>query len=388
MRIGLVLPAVPGYSETFFRSKINGLQKAGFDVMLFVKNPKGGKDFTCPVEVHPKLKKNLLLRLLQSVIIFGKMMVHAPKATARLIKIERGQGKSAVQAIQSVVVASSILPHQLDWLHFGFATTALQRENIAQAIGAKLAVSFRGYDINQLPILEPEAYNHLWPKVNKVHSISKYLVEKAHVLGLPRNTPFQIITPAINSNQFQFATVHRKPLSILLVSRLHWIKGIDYVLQAVALLKENYPNVTLHIIGEGEEYERLVFASYQLQVLDNLVFHGKKPHEEVSEIMQQCEVFVQYSFEEGFCNAVLEAQASGMLCIVSDAEGLQENVLHNQTGWVVPKRQPERLAEKLMEVLALADEEKAAIQKTARQRIEREFTIEKQQREFVEFYQN
>src|SRR5690606_28909922 len=90
-----------------------------------------------------------------------------------------------------------LLKANLDWLHFGFATMALGSETIAKAIGAKMAVSFRGFDINVYPIKHPECYNNLWKHVDKVHSISQYLLNKAISLGLSVETPFVIITPAV-----------------------------------------------------------------------------------------------------------------------------------------------------------------------------------------------
>ena len=48
--------------------------------------------------------------------------------------------------------------------------------------------------------------------------------------------------------------------------------------------------------------------------------------------MKNSDVYIQSSVQEGFGNAVLEAQASGLCCIVSDAEGLSENVLNEKTG--------------------------------------------------------
>ena len=75
--------------------------------------------------------------------------------------------------------------------------------------------------------------------------------------------------------------------------------------------------------------------------------------------------YIQYSIQEGFCNAVLEAQAMGLLCIVSDADGLSENVLHNETGWVVPKRNPTLLAQKMIETIDLNDTEKSKIRENA-----------------------
>lgn len=77
----------------------------------------------------------------------------------------------------------------------------------------------------------------------------------------------------------------------------------------------------------------------------------------------------------------------GLLCIVSDAEGLSENVLHNQTGWVVPKRNPKLLAEKIKEVVFMNQEYKSSISANAVSRARVAFNIEKQTQEFVHFYE-
>ena len=91
--------------------------------------------------------------------------------------------------------------------------------------------------------------------------------------------------------------------------------------------------------------------------------------------------------QEGFCNAVLEAQAMGKLCIVSNAEGLMENVLHEKTGWVVLKNSPHLLAEQIKKVLLMDEQSKRIISKNAVERVKKEFNLEKQQMEFLEFYE-
>lgn len=386
LHIGLVLPAVPGYSETFFRNKIHGLQQSGFRVTLFVKNGNGAKGFICPVKVHPKLAGNPVLRGLQTLLIFLKLMSIAPHATMRMIKITQQHGYSFMQALRSAVIGAAILPEKLDWLHFGFATTAIEREFVGRAISAKVAVSFRGFDLNQTPLLEKNPYQKLWPQVDKIHSISSYLIVKGRVLGMKTETPFQIITPAINVEAFKPSQSKRKSHSILLVSRLHWIKGIEGVLEAFYLVKEKINDVELTLVGEGEEHERLVFATHQLGIVKSVHFVGKKNREEIIALMQKHEVFVQYSHQEGFCNAVLEAQATGMLCIVSDAEGLQENVLDGKTGWVVPKRNPKALAEKISEVISLPNTEKEIFRNSAIRRVSENFNLKKQREAFVAFY--
>ncbi len=386
MRIGIVLPSVPGYSETFFRSKILGLLENGFEVILFVKNRKGINDFLCPVVQHPILSANPFVRIFQSFFIFFKTIMVSPIPTRNLWNIAKENGFSVSGRIKTIVIASAVLPYKLDWLHFGFATPALEREFIGKAIGAKVAVSFRGFDINQIPLLDFNVYNLLWKYVDKVHSISNYLVDRAHDLGLEKSTPFVKITPALDVSKFINRKRVVKPNSILLVSRLHWIKGIQYFLEAISILKKKDVKCNVSIAGEGEELESLVFACYQLGIEDSVTFLGKVNHSEVSELMNIHEIFVQYSHQEGFCNAVLEAQASEMLCIVSDAEGLRENVLHEETGWVVPKRNPEFLANQIESVLNLHESEKEKTRNNARKRINEEFNLEKQKRAFVDFY--
>jgi colanic acid/amylovoran biosynthesis glycosyltransferase len=92
--------------------------------------------------------------------------------------------------------------------------------------------------------------------------------------------------------------------------------------------------------------------------------------------------------QEGFCNAVLEAQAMGLLCFVSDAEGLSENVLDNQTGFVVPNRNSEALAKKIIEVLNLNKVEKQSLTNNAVERINSIFTIDNQIKQFIDFYES
>ena len=76
-----------------------------------------------------------------------------------------------------------IISEPLDWLHFGFGTLALHRENVAAAMGAKMAVSFRGFDIGIYPLKYPGCYLKLWNKVDKIHVISNDIRELVYKHG-------------------------------------------------------------------------------------------------------------------------------------------------------------------------------------------------------------
>ena len=76
----------------------------------------------------------------------------------------------------------------------------------------------------------------------------------------------------------------------------------------------------------------------------------------------------------------------GIITIVSDAEGLSENVIDDEIGWVVPKRSPKLLAEKIEHVLTINDAKLIQVQKNAMARVKREFNLEKQSQEFHSFF--
>ncbi len=394
MKIGLVLPAPPGYSETFFRSKIKGLTANGVEVVLFVNSSTRVADLPCIVKAQLPVYQSGLLNTISVILTFVKALFSYPKVVSKFIPTERRTGKSWQKVLESLYINHHILSEkQLDWLHFGFATMAVGREQVAQAIGAKMAVSFRGYDVSIYPLKHNRCYDLLWQKLDKVHTISDDLFQIACGLGLSSKVAFKKITPAINIRQFertstnhQLLTTKEQPLNLLTVARLHWKKGLEYTLQALVLSKNKGIDFRYTIIGEGEEYERLAFAAHQLGIREQVHFAGKVPHNQIKAYYEQADIYLQYSIQEGFCNAVLEAQAMGLLCIVSDAEGLPENVLHGQSGWVVPKRHPQLLAEQINQVLQMDEQKLNAIRRFAVQRVQEEFNLEKQQREFLEFY--
>lgn len=387
-KIGIILSNTPGYSETFFRSKIKGLQDYGVEVTLFCKNKE--EEFNlCPVLEGPKISQNLLLQSWYLIKEYALLFPYL-STVSWYVNLERNEGTQWIPLFKKIYLNAHLLKAKVDWLHFGFATMALGKETVAKAIGAKMAVSFRGFDIAVYPVKNPGCYEMLWKYVDKVHIISDDLLCLARKYGLPPSISVTKITPAIDIGVFQAGnpifSQKDKPV-FLTTGRLHWKKGVIPTLEALAILKSKGYDFIYKIIGEGEEYERIAFTAHQLGLKENVLFLGKLPHTQVKEALEKADIYLQYSLQEGFCNAVLEAQAMGKLCVVSNAEGLAENVLHGHSGWVVTKHSPKLLAAQIMEVLRMDDNSKRIISQNAVERVRREFNLENQQREFLKFYE-
>ncbi len=389
MRIGLVLSKTPGYSETFFRSKIEGLIKNGFEVILYCQR-KDGKFNLCPVVPGPKVSSNPVLL---GFYFLKEYFVLLPyfKRVLKYIKLEKSDGTSFPQILKKIYLNAHLLKANLDWLHFGFATQALGSETVAKAIVAKMAVSFRGFDINVYPIKNPHCYQKLWKYVDKVHSISQYLLYKSREIELSEDIPHAIITPAVQLDALPMPKTiptSSESIKIATIARLTWIKGLDVAIAAMGILKEKGINFKYYIIGDGDQNytERYKFMVYELGLKDDVVFCGKLSHEKTLEHLTTADLYVQPSLNEGFCNAVLEAQALGKLTIASNVGGLPENIVDGKTGWLFENLSPESLAQQIERVLALSETNKKTISQNAQSRVREEFNIEKQQKEFLDFY--
>jgi colanic acid/amylovoran biosynthesis glycosyltransferase len=388
-RIGLVLSLVPSYSETFFRNKISVLRREGFDVILFAGGGRGKSEGIPRTVIGYDSDRKGLKKVLPLAVAFIRLMT-SPLTALRLFLANREDGYGMGENAASLLLSAHILRHRVDWLHFGFASNAVRMENLAKVIGARMAVSVRGYDISIQPIKHPGCYERVWKRTDRLHYISEALYRLALADGLNPDVPAMKIEPAAD------ATIpDRLPppprgeegeLRFLTVGRLTWKKGYNHVLKALSMLKSEGLRFTYGIIGEGEAQEEILYLRRMLGLENEVVLEGRKTHAETLASMNRCDVYLQYSVQEGFCNAALEAQLLGKACIVSDAEGLPENVIHGQTGWVVPGNEPLLLAQVVREVLAMHPDERERIGRNAAERVAAEFSLEAQGRKFIRFY--
>ena len=388
MFIAIVLAQQPSYSETFFNSKIKGLIDHGYTVQLYVQKQTSTYNH-CKVNVAPKVSTNMVFQAIKTFFVFLSLLPNF-KRVYRFVLLEIKAKRSFIQIIKNCYNNSHLLKSKANWLHFGFATIALQSENVAKSIGAKMAVSCRGFDLDFFPNTKPDCYHLTWKTVDKVHVISNYLLTKAHSLGLPKNKPTTVINPAIDCSLFSSKPSKKvefnNPIVFTTIARLHKVKGLFATLEALAILKNNGLDFKYTIIGDGDLYDSLLQAIDNLKLNKNVTLLGKQKLDTIIQYLNNTDIYLQYSLTEGFCNAVLEAQALGCLCVVSDGGALPENVIDNRTGWVVNKNNPKYLAKKIASILQLDIQRLSVIRDNAQQRVKRDFNTKNQIQQFVDFY--
>ena len=390
MKIALVLSSAPGYSETFFNSQIKGLKENGHEVTLFT-GPISDTYKHCKHVRHPSVSKFYVVQLFR---MFYRSLTLLPnfKSVKSFVHLEKKEGTPIKRIIEKIYLNAALLKFQGDWIHFGFATTVIDRELVPKAIGARMAVSFRGYDINVFPLKHKNCYELLWRQVDKVHSISNYLLKKAYDLGLDRNKPFQIIHPAVDLESLPETKNLRTDgkFKIVTIARFGWIKGLELLTEVAQILKNNEFDFEWILIGTGSssEQERFLFDMNEKQLQQHLFHKGLCSHKETLDILKDCDVYVQTSLNEGFCNAVLEAQALGIPCVAFKVGGLSENISDGETGWLIKPYDTITMARAITNVYSLSKSSKINLSEETVMRVNENFGLVQQKDAFNEFYKS
>ena len=136
---------------------------------------------------------------------------------------------------------------------------------------------------------------------------------------------------------------------IICVGKLMDQKNHPMMIRAFSKIADEFPDKNVYIYGEGRkraELEQLI-ADYNMSSRIKLM--GNDP--DIFSIMKKNEFFVMCSDYEGLSNALLEAMMSGMVCVTTSWNGVEEFVDDGVNGYLVPVNDSDALAAKLTEVL-------------------------------------
>jgi glycosyltransferase involved in cell wall biosynthesis len=183
----------------------------------------------------------------------------------------------------------------------------------------------------------------------------------ADIIASPvlRNTRTHILYPGVDCAVFtERESIPDKP-SILFLANVETRKGIYTLLRAFGKVASFVPECTLEIWGKGGEEENNVRTWIgHSDFRDRITIHGMAPRDRVGEIMRTHSVYCLPSHGEPFGLSLLEALASGVPIITTDVGG-PPFIIRAEGGRLVPIRDPERLADALIEVLQSIELQKA-----------------------------
>jgi glycosyltransferase involved in cell wall biosynthesis len=119
----------------------------------------------------------------------------------------------------------------------------------------------------------------------------------------------------VNIEDYPFS-VTKTPFSLIYIGRLTELKGVTSLVECIPMVRNRFPEVKLHIVGDGPRHEEVRRTIEALQLSQNVFMHGYVSEREKIELLSSCAVYVSNSVFEGFGIPLVEAMATGTVPVV------------------------------------------------------------------------
>lgn len=170
------------------------------------------------------------------------------------------------------------------------------------------------------------------------------------------------------------------------VARLFHLKGHEYVIEAAVRVVQANPNVRFLFIGDGILTEQYTEAIRKAGLQEYFHLTGLVPPARIPELIGAMDVVVHTSLREGLARVLPQGLIAGKPVVSYDVDGAREVVLTGETGYLLPPKSIEPLADALIE-LAGDEELRLRLGAEGRRRFTDQFRHEEMTRQLRELYE-
>jgi len=246
-------------------------------------------------------------------------------------------------------------PERYNVLHAHFGPSGNSFRFARELWQAPLVVSFHGYDFTTLPRKQGAGmYQKLFATADVVTVNSQFTFDRVARLGCPEQK-LAHLPVGLDLNAFPFqerVCAAGQPVRLITVARLVEIKGHEFALRAVACVRQSYPTLSYDIIGEGPFRQQLERLVAELGLQDVVTLHGARDGAFIGGLMAKAHLALLASVsiegdQEGQGLFLQEAQACGLPVVATRHGALPEGLLPSRSGFLVPERDVQALAQQL-----------------------------------------
>lgn len=391
--IAFVLKGYPRLSETFIAQEIRGLELEGLDVRIVsLRQPYDATthpihaEIEAPVSYLPEYLHNAPLRVLVSWWKVRGKPGYREALSSWVQDLKRDLTRNRVRRFGQALVMAAELPEEVSRLHAHFIhTPASVTRYASQITGLPWTCSAHAKDIWTSPDWE---LREKMDSTGWVSVCTKYGADHLRKLSaVPEKV--RLIYHGIDLNRFAAApkrvgrsdgSTQDNPVQLITVGRAVEKKGIDTLLDALALLPSNLHWQWTHI-GGGELLPKLKTRARKLGLGERISWKGALSQSDVIANYRASDVFVlpcriaPNGDRDGMPNVLMEAQSQALTCLSTPVSGVPELIIDAQTGVLVPPDTPEELAVAL-EKLCRAPELRRKLGLAAEARVRSEFSYE------------
>jgi colanic acid/amylovoran biosynthesis glycosyltransferase len=392
VKVAYVVGSFPAPSQTFVANQILGVEKCGHDVAVYTTDHPD-KGMRAVIEMGDLARRthsicpprNYAVRLFRVLGLLVMCGWRAPRVVVRSLNIFRyGRLAASVWLLYAALTLVRIGERKYDIVHAQFGPFGLYALKLIQvgAIEGALVTSFRGYDATKYLHADSQEYAELFRMGRLFLPVSESLARKLVEAGC-ESSKIRVLHSGIDCAKFNYMAsrnTERPPTRLVTIGRLVEKKGVKYALEAVARVIASGREIAYDIVGDGPQRSEIGRLIEQYGIAKHVRLLGWKSHREILSIMQSSHILLTPSVtagdgdEEGIPNVIKEAMAVGLPVIGTKHAGIPELVTDGESGFLVPERSVNDLAERIM-YLCDHPETWPELSRMARRKVEAEFDI-------------
>lgn len=258
-------------------------------------------------------------------------------------------------------VNNLIEKHEIDFdlIHSHFTWSAgYVGAKLKEKWGVPFVVNARGYDIYSLPFKDEEWKSKITTVLQSADEIittsesNLSCFEKLNINQpvnvIPNGFKSELFYPRNKSKCRSKLGIPQNKKVILAVGNLREIKGHEYLIEAMNMIKNNREDIICYIVGGGRIKGKLkeLIKNHSLQ--DNVLLKGKRPHNEIPYWMNASDLFVMPSIKESFGTVQIEAMACETPLVATKNGGSETIITSKEYGLLVEPKNPKMLAKKIL----------------------------------------
>jgi glycosyltransferase involved in cell wall biosynthesis len=178
----------------------------------------------------------------------------------------------------------------------------------------------------------------------RVKELYTKIIDEKRISVIPFAVDTDVFKPSLTSSG-------NDGLEILYSGSLYPLKGVDYLIRAMANVNKHGLKARLTIVGEGQQKEDLMALTRKLGISRSVMFEGVVPYADMPKYYKQCDVFCFPTLGEPFGEAVIEAMACGKPVIATNVGGPSEIIQDKVDGILVPPSNPEAIAQQIIRLI-------------------------------------
>lgn len=388
----------PSLSETFLYTLIDNLQAIGFNVKVVARyrgNAPNKPSFSSKVKYLPAENRNVIVKCICTLFWLLQYFFDDYCNAIKFVKFLYSREHNIKKIFRLAYILLPLLLIKTDLTYFSFGGLAAKYLEYIKFSRTPSFFSLRGRDIYVDPLVYI-AYRQRLIEAMKysagIHCVCRDIEEKAKKLANCTSIPTRVIYTAVNplflsENIDKIGSLDSKQVRVISFGRLDWSKGFEHGMMAIREVIRSGYDILWDIYGSGQYDLCLKWAIRDLGLVGKVFIHEGVTQHEVAKLLKVSDIYFQPSVREGISNSVIEAMAIGLPVVVCNVGGMSEIIANGENGFLVPIYDW-RLMAKIIKQLSVDFELRKVIGYRAKSTCYNLFLPEKQQIEWLNFFNN